>query len=90
VDDLGVRRERGQIAGDAVVEPRADGDQAIAFLHRVIGEGAAVHAEHVEGLGIVFVKRAQAQQRGGTGDVRLVGDFAQACQAPLMIAPPPT
>ncbi len=72
VDDLGVRGEGGEVAGHAVVKPSADGDQAVAFLHGVVGERAAVHAEHVQGLRVVLVERAQAQQRGGAGDVALV------------------
>ena len=37
-----------QLAGDAVVEPGADGDQQIALLDGVVGVGGAVHAEHVQ------------------------------------------
>ena len=33
VDDLGVRREGGQAAGDAVVEADAEGDQQVAVGH---------------------------------------------------------
>ena len=36
-----------------------------------------MHAEHVQALGIVFIERAQAEQRGGDRDVSLVGYFSQ-------------
>ena len=39
VDDLGVGGERREVAGHAVVEAGADGDEAIAFLHGIVGEG---------------------------------------------------
>ena len=76
VDDLGVGREARQVARHAVVEPRANGDEHVALLHRVVGVRAAVHAEHVQGLGVVFVVRAHAEQRGGARNVALVGALA--------------
>ena len=75
VDDLGMRCEGGEVAGHAIVKARPDGDEAIAFLHGVIRVGAAVHAKHIEALGVVLVVGAQAQQRGGAGEVGLVGDL---------------
>ena len=77
VDDLGLGGEVGQVAGDAVVEAGADGDEAVGFLHGVVGEGAAVHAQHVEALGVALVERAQPQEGGGAGDIGLVGELAQ-------------
>ena len=77
MDDLGLGGEGGQIAGDAIVEAGADGDQAIALLHGVVGERAAVHAQHVERLGIHLVESAQAQQRGGDGDIAGLGHLPQ-------------
>ncbi len=77
MDDLGIGGEGGQIAGHAVVKACADRNQQIAFLDGVVGEGAAVHAEHVEALGVMLVESAQAQQRGGDRDVAAVGDLFQ-------------
>ena len=37
-----------QVAGDAVVEAHADGDQQIGFLNGVVDPGFAVHAHHAE------------------------------------------
>ena len=37
-----------QLAGGPVVEARAEHDQQIAFLHRVVGGRIAVHAQHAQ------------------------------------------
>jgi hypothetical protein len=41
-----LRRELRRHAGDAVVEARADRDQEVAVLDRIVRERRAVHAEH--------------------------------------------
>ena len=46
MDDPGVGRELGQLAGGAVVEPGADDDQQVAVLHRMVGGARAVHPQH--------------------------------------------
>ncbi len=76
VDDFGFGGEHFEVAGDAVVEACADGDEAIGFLDGVVGVGGAVHAEHVEGARIAFIKRAEAEQGGGAGEVGFVGELA--------------
>ena len=43
---LALRRELLHLAGDAVVEARADREQEVAVLDRVVGVRRAVHAEH--------------------------------------------
>ena len=48
VDDLAVLGELFELAGHAVVEPHAQGDQQVGFVDGVVGVDAAVHAEHVE------------------------------------------
>ena len=48
VDELGARRELGQLAGDAVVEAGADRDDQVGVVHRVVGGAGAVHAQHPE------------------------------------------
>ena len=67
------RGEARQVPRHAVVEARAHRDQAVALLHRVVGVGTAVHAEHVQRLGVVLVERAQPQQRRRARDVGLAG-----------------
>ena len=76
VDDLGLGGEEFEVAGDAVVEACADGDEAVGFLDGVVGVGRAVHAQHVQAAGIVLVEGAQAQQGGGAGEIGLVGELA--------------
>ena len=56
---IALRRELLHLAGDAVVEARADREQEIAVLDRVVGERRAVHAEH-----------AQRQVAGGVDRIR--------------------
>ena len=47
-DGLGLGREIGDASGHAVVEARADRDQAIGIAHGGIGAVRAVHPEHPE------------------------------------------
>ena len=68
VDDLRLRREGGELAGDAVVEARADGDQQVALVHRVVGGDGAVHAEHAHGELVRLGEGAEAHERGGHRD----------------------
>ena len=60
VDDLGVRREGRQLAGDPVVEPRAEGDEQVALLQRGDGRDGAVHARHPEVQRVAVGQRARA------------------------------
>ena len=69
VDDLGVRRERGELAGDAVVEPRAERDQQVGLLHRRHGRVVAVHAGHAEAELVRVGERAARHQRRDDGEV---------------------
>ena len=50
VDELRARRELGELAGDAVVEARADRADQVGLVHRVVGRARAVHAEHPQPL----------------------------------------
>ena len=47
---FGVGRERVELAGDAVVEARADVDHHVAVVHRHVGLVGAVHAQHAQEL----------------------------------------
>src|ERR1051325_5189984 len=43
VNDARLRRESGELAGDAIVKPNAERDQQIAFRHRHVGRVRTVH-----------------------------------------------
>ena len=77
VDDLRPAGELRDLAGHAIVEADAEGQQQIGVVHRVVGVDAAVHAEHVERQRVVARKTAQAVQRGGHGDSQLAGQRGQ-------------
>ncbi len=74
VDHARARRERVELAGDAVIEAGADGDEQIAALHGAGRRDGAVHAEHAEHLRIGI--RHDAARRQG-GDDRSVGHVGQ-------------
>ncbi|SVK54628.1 Uncharacterised protein [Acinetobacter baumannii] len=77
VDHFGVRREGIQLAGHAVIETRADGDQQIALLYRQVSGLGAVHAQHAEVQRILRIRRAQPLQGG---DVRHAGHGDELAQ----------
>jgi predicted RNA-binding protein with PUA domain len=77
VDLLGVRRELGELAGDAVVEARADIDQHVAVIHREVGFVGAVHAQHAEELLVRRRERAEPHQRVGDGIARHVHELGE-------------
>src|SRR5262249_45639064 len=62
-------RVSAQIAGDAIIEAHADGDEEIRFLNGVIDPGFAVHAHHAEVQWIVSREAADTEQRHGDGEV---------------------
>ena len=65
------------LAGDAVVEAGAEGDQQVAPLHRSDRRGVAVHAWHAEGERMVVGEHAARHQRGDDVDVGQLGELAQ-------------
>ena len=77
VRDRGVRRELLHLAGDAVVEARADGEQEVAVLDGVVGVRHAVHAEHLERQVAGGVDRADAHERGHDRDAEALGEGAE-------------
>jgi len=80
VNHPGLGSEAPDVAGDAVVEPHADGDQKVALLNRVVGVRGSVHAEHVQRLGQGLLVAAQSHQRHGDGQVGPAGQLSQlAC-----------
>ena len=48
VNDAGVAGEGLELAGDAIVEAGAEGDEEVAFGHPHVGGVAAVHAGHAD------------------------------------------
>ena len=63
VDLLGLRRVGAELAGHAVVETHAQGDQQIGFLNGLIDPGFAVHAHHAQIQGMRGREGAEAKQR---------------------------
>ena len=76
-DVLRAGRELRGIAGDAIVEARADGDQEVAVVDRVVGERLAVHAQHAHGQYACGVDGADAHERG---DHRYIERFRELAQ----------
>ena len=77
VDELGVRGELAELARDAVVEARADREDQVGFVHRVVGRAGAVHAEHSEPLRVRRRERAEAVQRAGDRELLDPREVAQ-------------
>ena len=72
-----LRRELLHLAGDAVVEARADGEEEVAVLDGVVGVRRAVHAEHVQRELVGRVDRADAHERRHDRDAEALGEGAQ-------------
>ncbi len=90
VDDLAVLGELAHLAGDAVVEADAEGQQQVGVVDGVVGVDGAVHAEHVQAEEVLAGEAAQAEQRQGHRDAGALGErLAGAAAAPLAMMPPP-
>ena len=74
MDLLGVGRVAGEVAGDAVVEAHAEGEQQVGLLDGVVDPGLAVHAHHAERERVVGGEGAEAEQRAGDGDLLAFGE----------------
>ena len=68
VDDLAVLGELADLAGHAVVEAHAEGQQQVGLVDRVVGVDGAVHAEHLQAEVVVGREAAEAVQRQADGD----------------------
>jgi hypothetical protein len=73
VNLLRVERVGLDVARHAIVEPHAERDQEIGFLHGRIDPGFAVHAHHPEVQMMTGREAANAEQRHGDRDVGLLG-----------------
>ena len=69
VDLFGVGGVLGEVAGDAVVEAHAEGEQEVGLLDGVVDPGLAVHAHHAELEGVGGGDGAEAEQGAGDGDL---------------------
>ena len=76
-DEFGAAGKLGRIAGDAVVETRAERQQAIAVVDGIVGERRAVHAEHAHRQRVRRVDGADAHQRGDDRYLKFLGELAQ-------------
>ena len=79
VDLFCVLRVVGEVAGDAVVEAHAEGEEEVRFLDGVVDPRLAVHAHHAEGERMGGGKAAKAEQCGGEGNGRRNADRCQSC-----------
>ena len=77
VDDLGVGSERGQAAGDAVVETDAERDEEIGLGHAHVGGIGAVHAGHAEEVGVGARQRAETHEGADGGSVEDFHELAE-------------
>ena len=77
VDDPRVRRVGPDVAGDPVVEAHADRDQQVGRLDRAVDVLPAVHAHVAVRERMPLVDGADAEQRPGDRDARLLGEGAQ-------------
>ena len=59
-----------ELSGDAIIKTGTDGDQQIALGDSEVGIGGAMHAQHADRQGIVFIKGPLAHQ--GCGDRELI------------------
>ena len=77
MDHVGVLGVGAQVAGDAIVEAHAQGDQQVGVLDGLVDPGLAVHAHHAQVQRMRFGDAADAEERRGDRDVALLGQLAQ-------------
>ena len=77
VDHLGAGGERVEVAGDPVVEPRAQADDQVALLQTRDRRDGAVHARHAEVLRVAVGEGAARHQRRDDRDAGELGEQPQ-------------
>src|SRR5690606_41341658 len=82
VDGLGVGGEAVELAGDAVVEAAAEGDEQVGLLHRGDRRVVAVHAGQAEAQRVVVGEGAAGHERGDDVDVGELGQLPQRLRGP--------
>ena len=65
-----------QLAGDAIVEAHAEGQQQVGFLDRFVDPVLAVHAHHAEVERVMGRQAADAEQRHRDRNVGQLGERA--------------
>ena len=90
VDDLAVLGELADLAGDAVVEADAEGQQQVGLVDGVVGVDGAVHAEHLQAEEMLAGEAAQAVDGQRHGDAGLARRRPAApARRPQAMMPPP-
>ena len=79
VDLFGVGGVAGEVAGDAVVEAHAEGEEEVGLLDGVVDPGLAVHAHHAERERVRGGDGAEAEQGAGDGDLLGFGEGEDFC-----------
>src|SRR5262249_5618111 len=77
VDDLAVFGEFADLAGDAVVEAHAQGQQQVGLVDGVVGVYGAVHAEHLQAQEVLTGEAAEAVNGQGHRDAGALGERTQ-------------
>ena len=77
MDDLGVRSEGGEAAGDTVVETDTKGNDQIGVVHAHVGGVGAVHAGHRDEVAMIAGESAETHEGIDGGQV---GEFYQLAQ----------
>ncbi len=70
-------RERVQLPGYPVIEPRAQGDEQVGLLQRADRRDGPVHAGHAQVLRVAVRERAARHQRGDHGGAGELGELEQ-------------
>ena len=81
--------ESADLAGNAIVETHAEGQEQIGLVHRIVGVYAAVHAQHIQRQGIVAGKGTQAHQGHGHRDAGPSDQLGSSSLASAETIPPP-
>ena len=77
------------LAGHAVVEAHAEGQQQVGVVDGVVGVDGAVHAEHVQAEVMIGREAAEAVDRQGDGDAGQLGELPSAPRPPRRAMMPP-
>ena len=65
-----------EVAGDAIVEAHAEGEQQVGLLDCRVDPGLAVHAHHAEVQRVGGGDAAESEQRHGNRDLGALGELA--------------
>ena len=77
VNDGSVLTEFLHLAGHAVIETHADGEQKVGFVHGIVGVNRAVHAEPFQRERVRLGETSDAHERGGHGHLGALGKFEE-------------